>query len=125
METYPELYSRLSYETAIVNFIKKDGTFRTMLCTRNLNSISLKYGFKGRELGGHDNRCNINNGNLAVFDLIIGEARSFNIDRCSGVQFLGVITTIEDMEHAFSVYSEYKKMCDDRLASPDLFNSIE
>ena len=33
--TYPEVYSRLCYETAFVVFLKKDGTIRLMLCTRN------------------------------------------------------------------------------------------
>ena len=57
--TYPEVYSRLCYETAFVVFLKKDGTIRLMLCTRNLNTVSLQYGFQGKALGGHDNRCNI------------------------------------------------------------------
>ena len=96
--TYPEVYSRLCYETAFVVFLKKDGTIRLMLCTRNLNTVALQYGFQGKALGGHDNRCNINNGNIAVFDLALGEARSFNIDRLVKIEFKGIVSTAEQLE---------------------------
>ena len=94
MYSYPEVFSKLTYETALVTFLKKDGTIRVMLCTRNLDTISIKYGFQGAALGGHDNRCNINNGNLAVYDLILGDARSFNIDRLVDIQYGGISTIL-------------------------------
>lgn len=78
---YPEVFSKLTYETAYLIFLKKDGSIRLMLATRNLSTVALRWGFQGKALGGHDNRCNINNGNVAVFDLLLGDARSFSIDR--------------------------------------------
>ena len=56
---YAEVFSKLTYELAFIVFLKKDGTVRLMLGTRNLNTVSLEYGFQGKALGGHDNRCNI------------------------------------------------------------------
>lgn len=106
--TYPEVYSRLCYETAFVVFLKKDGTIRLMLCTRNLNTVALQYGFQGKALGGHDNRCNISNGNIAVFDLALGEARSFNIDRLVEIEFKGIVSTAEQLEEVTGEFLEFK-----------------
>lgn len=106
---YAEVYSKLCYEVAIISFLKKDGTVRVMLGTRNLNTVSLKYGFQGAALGGHDNRCNINNGNLAVYDMILGEARCFNINRLIDVQWLGVISSEEQLNNVFEQYAKYKE----------------
>lgn len=109
MATYPEVFSRLTYETALVTFFKKDGNIRVMLCTRNLDTISLYYGFQGAALGGHDNRCNIKNGNLAVFDLVVGEARSFNIDRLVDIIYSGIVTDKETLDKCIASYSDYKE----------------
>lgn len=106
---YPEIYTKLNFETAVVTFFKKDGTARVMLCTRNLSTASLLYGFMGGELGGHDNRCNINNGNIAVIDMIIGEARSFNIDRVIDIQWAGVILNKEEYDNVLRLFSDYKQ----------------
>lgn len=106
--TYPEVYSRLCYETAFIVFLKKDGTIRLMLCTRNLNTVALQYGFQGKALGGHDNRCNISNGNIAVFDLALGEARSFNIDRLVKIEFKGIVSTAEQLEEVTGEFLEFK-----------------
>lgn len=106
--TYPEVYSRLCYETAFVVFLKKDGTIRLMLCTRNLNTVDLQYGFQGKALGGHDNRCNISNGNIAVFDLALGEARSFNIDRLVEIEFKGIVSTAEQLEEVTGEFLKFK-----------------
>lgn len=107
--TYPELYCRLGIETAIVTFLKKDGTIRNMLCTRNVNTASIQFGYVGNLLGAHDKRCNINNGNLAVIDLVIGESRSFSIDRVISTEFLGEITTKEQFDNAMATYINFKQ----------------
>lgn len=108
MTTYPEVFSKLTYETAIITFLKKDGSIRVMLGTRNLDTISLKYGFQGASLGGHDNRCNIKNGNVAVFDLILGESRAFNIERLVDINYIGIITNIGELDNKIAEYIEYK-----------------
>ena len=106
--TYPEVYSRLCYETAFVVFLKKDGTIRLMLCTRNLNTVSLQYGFQGKALGGHDNRCNISIANIAVFDLALSQPRSFNIDRLVKIEFKGIVSTAEQLEEVTGEFLEFK-----------------
>ena len=109
MVSYPEVFSKLTYETALVTFLKKDGTVRNMLCTRNLDTVSLKFGFQGAALGGHDNRCNIKNGNIAAFDLVLGEARSFNIDRVLSIQYSGIVTTNEQLDKCIEAYVEFSR----------------
>lgn len=106
--TYPEVYSKLCYETALIVFLKKNGEVRLMLGTRNLTTVSLLYGFQGGTLGGHDTRCNISNGNVAVFDMIAGDARSFNIDRLIDIQFAGVITTKEEYDKVLEQFVNFK-----------------
>lgn len=106
---YPEVFSKLTYETAFIVFFKKDGTVRLMLGTRNLNTVALEYGFQGRELGGHDNRCNINNGNIAVYDLVLGEARSFSIDRLVNIEYKGIITSKEQLDAVATEFLNFKE----------------
>lgn len=106
---YPEVYSRLNYETAVVTFFKKDGSVRVMLATRNLTTVALMYGYKGDVLGGHDNRCNITNGNVAVFDMIAGDARSFSINRLIDIQFCGIVTTKEEYQKVLEQFVAYKE----------------
>lgn len=106
--TYPEVFSRLTFETAILVFMKKNGDVRLMLGTRNINTIAIKYGFQGSALAGHDNRCSIKNGNVAVFDLILGEARSFHIDRLVSIEFLGEIKDEAALNDAAARYSQFE-----------------
>lgn len=106
---YAEVFSKLTYETAFIIFLKKDGTVRLMLGTRNLSTVGIKYGFQGRALGGHDNRCNINNGNVAVFDLALGEARSFHIDRLVGIEYHGIIETEQQLDELAEKFTQFKE----------------
>ena len=106
--SYPEVFSRLTYETAFLIFMKKNGEVRLMLATRNLGTIGIQYGFQGKALGGHDNRCNINNGNVAVFDLILGEARSFHIDRLIDIQYQGIINDNNELESVAEKFNTFK-----------------
>lgn len=124
---YSEVFSKLTYETAVLVFFKKNGDIRVMLGTRNLSTVDIVYGFQGYVLGGHDSRCNINNGNLAVYDMVIGDARSFSIDRLVHAEFLGTITTKEEYEKALEVYKriqeDYNKSGNTTL-NMDNFNTI-
>ena len=103
------MFSKLTYELATLIFFKRDGSIRVMLGTRNLGTVDLEYGFQGWALGGHDNRCNINNGNVAIFDMIVGEPRSFNIDRLVSIYYHGVITTKEELNSIVEEYEEFKE----------------
>lgn len=105
---YAEVFRNLTYQTAIIIFIKKNGEIRVMLGTRNLKTVELEYGFKGMELGGHDKRCNINNGNVAVYDMIVGEARSFSINRLVSIQYVGEITDTDTLNKVVEEYVKFK-----------------
>lgn len=108
MYNYSEVYNRLSTETCVVVFKKKDDTIRVMLATRNLITSGLDYGLLKGLLDGHDKRCNIRNGNVGVIDLTIGEGRAFNIDRVVDILWLGDIRTKEELEAAFDKFMEIK-----------------
>lgn len=125
MQDYAEVYSRLSYETAVITFLKKNGEARVMLATRNIRTAELQFGFLGGKLGGHDKRCNISNGNVAVIDLILGEARSFNISRVLDIQYAGQITTMERLNEVIEGYSKYKKEYESKIKGDELFSSID
>ena len=106
---YPEVFSKLTYETAYLIFLKKDGSIRLMLATMNLSKFSLSWGFQGKALGGHDNRCNINNGNVAVFDLLLGDARSFSIDRLVSIEYMGIVDSIERLNEVADSFLKFKE----------------
>lgn len=106
--SYSEVYNKLSIETCIVTFRKKDGTVRVMLATRNLITSGLDYGLLKGLLDGHDKRCNIRNGNIGVIDLTIGEGRAFNIERILDIIWLGDIRTKEDLDRAFDKFMDVK-----------------
>lgn len=111
---YGEVYVKLLTETATVVFFKANGDIRVMLATRNTKTVSLFHGANHGNLDGHDKRCNIKNGNIAVMDLILGEPRSFNIDRLVSIQFHGVIDTQEKVDR---VYNDFKAFETEYLAT--------
>lgn len=123
---YGEVYLRLAYEVAEITFIKKNGDFRHMLCTRNLDIVRDYFKEGGVEgFGYHDRKCNINNGNIAVIDLAIGEARSFNIDRLRDIIWSGPIKNSDDFDMVYCSYLSRqcqieKLMQDGNLESLDL-----
>ena len=106
---YAEVYSKLTYEVGTIIFMKKDGTIRLMLGTRNINTASLEYGFLGGKLSSRDNNCNINNGNVALIDLMIGEIRTFSIDRLIRADFHGYIETKEQLDEVVRNFMNFKK----------------
>ena len=105
---YPEVYSKLLYETALIVFLKKSGEVRIMLGTRNLSTAQLYFGWISDKLNMQDGRCNINNGNIGVIDLIIGDGRSFNIERVLDIQYAGVITTKEQLDNVVKQFVDFK-----------------
>lgn len=117
---YGETYTRLSYETALVAFVKKDGSIRILLGTRNLTTAALEYGNLGGLLNGHDKRCNIKNGNLAVVDLALGECRSFNIERLLKIHYFGQIETLERLEEVYTEYMGIKQEFEKEFANVSL-----
>ena len=121
---YAEVFSRLTYETAFLIFLKRDGTVRLMLGTRNLHTVELLYGFKGKELGGHDTRCSINNGNIAVFDLVVGEVRAFNIDRLVDITFNGIINSKAELEDLMGKFMEFKSKYNNDNITSDIMSQI-
>ena len=117
---YGELFTRLSYETALVAFFKKDGSVRLMLGTRNIKTAALEHGNLGGLLDGHDKRCNIKNGNLAVVDLVLGECRSFNVGRLINVHWFGEVNTQERFDEVLKEFRILKDKFDEQYKNADL-----
>lgn len=126
MSDYAEVFSRLTYETAAIVFFKKNSEIRVMLGTRNLSTVGLLYGFQGQVLGGHDKRCNINNGNLAVYDLVLGDARSFNIDRLIDIQYGGIVETKEQYDKLLESFVKFRDEYEaSKAQDTDLFHRTD
>lgn len=116
MERYEDVFLRLTYETAIVIFIKKNGDIRVMLATRNLKTAKLKTGeFLGRELDGYDRRNNRSNGNIAVIDLEKGQCRAFNINRLVAIKYYGAVETPEDLQKVIKEFNEFKTQYEEKV----------
>lgn len=109
-QDYGNTYGRLLSEAAVVIFEKKDGNIRVMLSTRNADIATLMWPDNNLEylLAGFDRRCNRSNGNLAVIDVILGDCRSFNINRVIGIKWLGEITR-DTLEDALAEYENIEK----------------
>lgn len=110
---YGEVYSSLQTEVCIITFLKKDATVRNMLATRNRRIANICGNFNVAQFEGHDKRCNIDNGNIAVYDLIIDEVRSFNVGRLLYIKQCGNVKTREElnaMAEQFRMFdTEYRK----------------
>lgn len=105
-DLYSQMFQTLEDMTAVIKFIKKDGSIRVMLCTRNKTTASLLCDGNNfsAKLGGFDKKANIGNHNIPVIDLVISDVRTFCIERLEGYQFLGVITA-ENSDMAFNYYN--------------------
>ena len=121
-EKYIDAFRRLTYVTAIIIFMKKNGDFRVMLGTRNLRTVEMKYGFQGASLNGHDNRCNIKNGNIAVIDLMLGEARSFSIDRLAEIKYFGEIRKPDELDNIIDEFTRFEQQYNDKKLSMDMLD---
>lgn len=126
---YPEVFSRLATEAAMVLFIKRDGKFRLMLATRNPR-IPMFGGADhlGLALNAHDKKNSIQNGNISVIDLTIDDVRAFNINRVVKIQWLGTINTHEEYEKLMSEYLVYSKQYNEskpESISMDMLTGVE
>lgn len=109
-QDYGNTYGRLLSEAAVVIFEKRDGNIRVMLSTRNEDIASLMWPENnlGYILSGFDKRCNRANGNLAVIDIILGDCRSFNIERVVGIKWLGEIHK-DNLDDALAEYEKIER----------------
>lgn len=103
---YLSLLQALETVTIVVKFIKKDGSTRVLIGTRN--KMTVKYlcntDLSGK-LAGFDKKANITNRNIPVVDLALGDVRTFSVSRLEGYQILGIITT-QNSEAAFEYYNQ-------------------
>lgn len=106
---YSELYRRLSVETAMVAFLKKDANVRLMLCTRSIQTARLCANFDIRMFDSRDKVSSIETGNIAVFDLIIEEVRMFNNSRLLDINWLGSIGSFDQLAEAVGKFEVYKQ----------------
>ena len=109
LPTYQEVFQNLSYYIAIVVFMKKDGSIRIMLCTRNTVAITNILGLRTSVLNGHDKRCNIQNGNISVLDLVIDEPRSFSINRLIDIIYFQPVMNKEQFQGIVNYYVDFKQ----------------
>ena len=110
-DKYRSIFSDLEDSVNILIFFKKDGTLRIMLATRDILTAGLCLGDSlAGKLNSHSNRCNINNNNIAVIDLLVGDVRSFNVDRLIRHVYLGQCATMEQFDKYCEVFNKISKM---------------
>ena len=123
---YSEVYTNLCFQAAVVSFFKKDGSIRTMLCTRDVSIVGIACGDVNTGLQGHDKRCNKDNNNIAVVDLILGEARSFNIERVMHIEYINTpIKTRDDFDKAVKTFSDIKAFYERSINGNELFDNVD
>lgn len=129
---YCNLLQALEFQTVVVKFQKKDGSTRVMLGTRNKMTVQqiCNTDLSGMLLG-FDKKANIENRNIPVVDLALGEVRTFCVSRLEGYQLLGIISNVNS-EAAFEYYnqiledveSQIKKEIEDKKKSGSLIDLI-
>lgn len=122
---YRELHSMLGQSTMIITFYKANGEIRPMLCTRNINTAAISYGYLGNRLSSFSRRCSEYNRNIGVIDLIIGDARCFKMDRLIDAHDLGVISTQEQLDKAVDQFKQYVDNYKASTAGTGLFDNID
>lgn len=109
MYEYTSIYREITSNAGIFIFMKKDNTIRVMLGTRNIDIAKIKFGWIPGELNKMESRCNRDNGNLAVIDLVIGEGRCFNMGRLIWYKPIGVIRNEQEFNEVLKEFVEFTK----------------
>lgn len=106
-QLYNSIYGDLEDGVCLEVFLKKNGDIRVMLCTRDIITSEqwLKDSLAGK-LNHHSQRCNIHNGNISVIDLLLGDVRSFNVDRL--IKHLDL--SQYDSERCTGIYTDINKL---------------
>lgn len=109
---YAQMLECVGTYTVVVKFKKKDGTTRVLMGTRNkVTVMQLCNKDLSGMLAGFDKRCNIENYNIPVVDLALGEVRTFCIDRLEAYQVLGFINSV-NAEAAFTYLNDIQMAVD-------------
>ena len=91
---YNQLKCYLECYTGVFLFVKKDGSQRVMLATRNKSTIQSLTGLiSGGILAGHDKRNSSKTNTISVIDLVLAEPRAIPADRLLGVYWFGVLNS--------------------------------
>lgn len=113
--TKQEIYNRYNSElddgVCCTIFFKKNGMLRLMLCTRDIFTSNICLGDSlANKLNYHSERCNFKNNNISVIDLLIGDVRSFNIDRVIRNIYLGECNSTNDFNRYIRAYANIESM---------------
>lgn len=122
MDDYVKLYRELESGIVRVKFIKKDGTVRDMLCSRDMTIIDVLHPGVYRKLGSHASRCNKKTGAIAVIDLILGECRAFSVNRIIENENYGEAETEEDIMKLYDKYVNREKVGEEESLTIDMLD---
>ena len=111
-----DLYSQLCYELnsklVMFTFIKKDGTIRNLLGTKSKSQIQVMSEDAFRKLSGYEKRASIDNGNLAVVDMVIAEPRMVNVERLLRCVVIDSMY-IDTYNDAYEPMKLFEKFCEE------------
>lgn len=112
-EIYRRNFSQLEDGINCLIFFKKDSTLRIMLATRDIITAGMCLSDSlSHKLNKHSERCNCSNGNIAVIDLLLGDVRSFSVDRLVRNIYLGECSNLKEFENFVVQYNNIRKQFD-------------
>ena len=108
-QEYVQMMHDLTYNLMLIIFVKKSGEERVMLATRNRDIYRMEYGDTYNAMNGMDNKCSIQNGNIACIDMVIGEARMFNMYRVLQSYIIGEPKNNAEYSAMFDRFMTFKE----------------
>ena len=108
-QEYVQMMHDLTYNLMLIIFVKKNGEERVMLATRNRDIYRMEYGDTYNAMNGMDNKCSIQNGNIACIDMVIGEARMFNMYRVLQSYIIGEPKNNAEYSAMFDRFMTFKE----------------
>ena len=116
-DKYNKIFNMLNFNVCCVIFFKRNGELRFLFGTRDTDVIRMGKDVedKIKMMNHYDTKCNISSGTISVFDIVLGEVRSFQIDRLIEIINFGEVKSIEKLGEVYKKYKSLKEGYESKL----------
>lgn len=118
-----QLKGQLSVNSAIICFLKNDGSKRVMLCTRNTAMVYNECPGIAVALDARDNKVDASK-TLAVIDVEKKDIRAFVYDRLLYVALTGDLRDATEREKAFTKLKAIRQLVEDNKLAIDMIDTV-
>lgn len=118
-----QLKGQLSVNSAVVCFLKNDGSKRVMLCTRNTAMVCNDCPGIAVALDARDNKVDTSK-TLAVIDVEKKDIRAFVYDRLMYVVLTGDLRDVTERERAFKKLDDIRHLVEDNSLKIDMLDTV-